>query len=54
MVELVRSVDIALGKRSLDDCPELDFDTDDSVTINELVRAVTAALDGCVEGASIR
>lgn len=46
--ELVRGVNIALGAQPLSACPEFDPSGDDRVSINELIQAVNAALNGCV------
>ena len=46
--ELVKGVNIALGTQPLADCPAVDANGDDHVTVNELLQAVRAALDGCV------
>jgi hypothetical protein len=43
----VRGVSIALGAAPLADCRALDRDGDATVTVSELIRAVSAALDGC-------
>jgi YVTN family beta-propeller protein len=45
--ELLRGIRIALGEASLDDCPEFDADGDDQVTIDELMQAISNALNGC-------
>ena len=45
--ELVRGVNIALGTSPLTDCPSLDRDANDQVTVDELVEAVNNALTGC-------
>ena len=42
--ELLTSVGIALGRRSLDDCTRSDADDDRSVSIDELIEAVDAAM----------
>lgn len=46
--ELVRGINIALGHSSLASCRGFDRDEDGSVDIEELVRAVTGAIAGCV------
>jgi hypothetical protein len=46
--ELVRAVEIGLGERPLRDCSGLDLDGDARVTVEEIVAALTAALNGCV------
>ncbi len=45
--ELVVCVNIALGRQGLGFCPACDPNEDGQTSINELVRAVRAALDGC-------
>jgi hypothetical protein len=45
--ELVRGVAIALGTQSLGACASTDADGDDAVEIDELIRAVENALNGC-------
>ena len=45
--ELVRGASIALGNTPLDACPSFDTDGSGSVTIDELLAAVNAALLGC-------
>jgi len=45
--ELIRGVKIALGQSPLSDCTVFDRDGSDSVSIAELVSAVSAALRGC-------
>jgi hypothetical protein len=45
--ELVFGVNIALGRQSLENCPLMDRDNSDTVTVNELILAVRAALEGC-------
>src|SRR6185369_12835894 len=45
--ELVRGVNIALGRVNLDLCEGLDADHDRAVRVNELVGAVARALGGC-------
>jgi len=47
--ELLTGVEIVLGSLPMTECPELDVDHRGSVSVNELVRAVTAALNGCVQ-----
>jgi subtilisin-like proprotein convertase family protein len=47
VAELIRGVNIALGNAPLDSCPSFDADGDDVAEINELIRAVGNALDGC-------
>ncbi len=45
--ELVRGVNIALGRAAIDSCPVFDVDVSGSVSVAELIRAVNAALIGC-------
>jgi hypothetical protein len=44
---LIKGVNIALGSAAVDTCPELDTTGDGTVTVNELIAAVTRALGGC-------
>ncbi len=45
--ELLNGVSIAVTAEPLDRCPQLDFDRNGAVTVNELVKAVNNALKGC-------
>jgi len=45
--ELVLGVNIALGSAVVEDCPKVDRNGDGKVTIDELLTAVRAALEGC-------
>jgi glucose/arabinose dehydrogenase len=45
--ELVQGVNIALGSRALETCPAFDPNGTQRVTIDELIAAVTGALEGC-------
>lgn len=45
--EIVTAVNIALGSRSIDDCPAADANGDNEVTVDEIIRAVNNALLGC-------
>jgi hypothetical chaperone protein len=45
--ELVRGVSIALGRISMTECAALDTDGNRVATVDELVRAVAAALSDC-------
>jgi len=47
IAELVRSVNIALGRAALSTCRAVDRDGSGNVGINELIAAVAAALQGC-------
>ncbi len=49
--ELIRGVNIALGRAMVDQCFAMDADGNGTVAINELIRAVRNALDGCPEDA---
>jgi hypothetical protein len=40
-------VSIALGTLAAGECPAIDLDGNQAVTVDELVTAVTAALEGC-------
>lgn len=52
--ELIPGIRIALGEEDVDDCAPFDQDpVDRNVTINELLMAVTCALEGC-PGPAIR
>ncbi len=45
--ELIRGVNIALGRLDLSECPPFDSNGDGQVGIGELIQAVNAALNGC-------
>jgi hypothetical protein len=45
--ELVLASNIALGLESIDLCPNVDGDMDGIVTIDEIVSAVSSAINGC-------
>lgn len=45
--ELLIGANIALGRRPIDDCYPFDIDDDALVSIDELLAAVTASLEGC-------
>jgi hypothetical protein len=45
--ELVTGINIALGSMSLDACIAADANVDLTVTIDELIRALNNALNGC-------
>jgi hypothetical protein len=47
VAELVEGVRISLGEAPLSECPAFDATPDGQLRIDELVLAVTAALDGC-------
>jgi hypothetical protein len=50
--ELILGVRIALGDTPIGDCRAMDGDSNDAVTVNELVAAVSRALQGCGEPTS--
>lgn len=45
--EIILGVGIVLGDASIRDCQAMDGDSDGAVTVNELLTAVTQALQGC-------
>jgi len=45
--EILNAVGIALGQAAADRCRAADANGDDAVAVDELVRAVSDALDGC-------
>lgn len=45
--EIVRGVNIALGTLSVAECLSFDTDGSGTVTVDEVVRALTNALSGC-------
>lgn len=45
--ELITGVRIALGSASVDTCPAADANGDGQVTVDENIRAVNHALNGC-------
>ncbi len=45
--ELIAGVDIGLGRRPLDGCSVFDDSGDGMVTVDEILRAVNSALNGC-------
>ena len=47
IAELIRGVNIALGRASLDECPAFDINGDGVVSVGELISAVRDALEGC-------
>jgi hypothetical protein len=47
VAELVRGVQITLGTDDLTTCPVADSNGDASVAVDDLVRAINAALGGC-------
>jgi hypothetical protein len=52
VAEIVTGVGIALGSKSLDQCPSFDCDGIGRLTIDCLVKAVNASLNGCAPEAS--
>src|SRR5262245_14662363 len=48
--ELVLGVSIGLGDNGVEACPEFDSNSDQRVTVDELLQAILAALDGCPAG----
>lgn len=50
--EVIVGVGIALGMQSLNDCPSFDVNGNNQVTIEEIIQAVDAALNGCTSSAS--
>lgn len=52
IAELIRSVAIALGTKSVEECSALDANEDGKATISELVLAVKSALGGCIAKAT--
>jgi hypothetical protein len=49
--ELVQAINVALGRAANGVCPLLDGDRDGTVAIDEVVKAVGSALDGCAAAA---
>jgi YVTN family beta-propeller protein len=47
VAEIVRAVNIALGKSAVEICPAADIDGSGSVSVNELIAIVRTALQGC-------
>lgn len=47
MDELIRGLDIALGAARLEACSAFDSDSDEHVSVDELVKGVAASLVGC-------
>ena len=45
--EIVRGTSIALGNQRIDECEPFDANGDGIVTVDEIVRAVANALNGC-------
>jgi len=53
VAELVRGVNIALGRLAVDACDALDGNGDEMVRVNELIVAVGNALNGCAAVAEV-
>jgi hypothetical protein len=51
--DLVVGVNIALGAGRVDACPSFDRDGNGSVSVDELIQGVNAALDGCLPDAAL-
>ncbi len=49
--EVILVASIALGSKPLDSCPSADTSTDGSITVDELLSAVTRAMQGCQRNA---
>lgn len=47
IAELISAVSIALGSAPYDTCANADADGDGTLQINDLIAAVTGALQGC-------
>jgi hypothetical protein len=47
VTELIRGVNILLDRVEIDSCPLFDGGGSEGVTVDELIRAVIAALNGC-------
>jgi len=45
--ELMKGVNIDLGNASMNECPPFDASDDGSVTVDEILTAIKAAIDGC-------
>jgi hypothetical protein len=45
--EILTLVNIALGNRPVADCPTGDANGDHQITVDEILRAVNNALNGC-------
>jgi hypothetical protein len=50
--ELVLAVSVALQSTPIQSCPSIDHNDDARVTVDELLRAVRAAFEGCPPGSS--
>ena len=47
MDEIIRGTNIALGYVSPAECPAIDSNHDFAVTVEEVIAAIVAALNGC-------
>ncbi len=47
VTELLTAVNVALGESAIDLCYRADRDEDNEIRVDEIMRAVSAALDGC-------
>jgi hypothetical protein len=45
--ELLVGIGIGLGYQSWEECPAIDKDGSEAVSVDELVAAVTGAVEGC-------
>lgn len=52
--EVLTGVSIALQSLPLSTCPAFDGDQDDAVTVNEVIQAIDAALNGCAMAAALQ
>jgi hypothetical protein len=48
VTELITLVSVALGEQALDACHRADLDGDGFIRVDEILRGVSTALDGCV------
>jgi hypothetical protein len=52
--EITRLVTLALGTGEIGECPAGDIDGSETITVAELLAAVTRALNGCPPGAALQ
>lgn len=52
ITEVVTGVEVALANLPVDACTNIDFNKDETVTIDDLIVAVNHALSGCVPGSA--
>jgi len=45
--ELILAINVVLGEASLDRCTSLDVNGDGVITVDEVILAITQALEGC-------